>query len=83
MTGTVSGDGVVLSSSKGECAIVNGVLSCASSVGSATVFGVSAGMLTFEGATDFYASAAPTGSSQAEVEVAEDEVTLQILWVAK
>lgn len=79
-TGTSSGSGVTLSSSKGNCAIVSGVLSCASSVSSPTVFGVQGGMLAYGGSTTFYASSVPSGSTQAKVEVAQDNASLQIVW---
>jgi len=79
-TGTAVSGGVTLKSSKGNCAIVSGVISCASSVSSPAVFNVSGNLLEYSSSTNFYASAVPSGSTQSKVEVASDNVVLQIEW---
>ncbi|CAG8976082.1 hypothetical protein HYALB_00002360 [Hymenoscyphus albidus] len=65
-TATASGNGVTLKSSKGSCGVVNSAFTCGSGV-TATVFTSNDGHLAYSGSTTFYATAVPSGSTQATV----------------
>ncbi|KAL9579278.1 MAG: hypothetical protein Q9212_005201 [Teloschistes hypoglaucus] len=81
-TATASGSGFTLTSSKGKCAVANNVLTCASTVTTATVFSTVNGKLAYNGNTSFYTNSVPTGSTQASVSVAQQATTLTIGWTA-
>ena len=80
-TATLAGSGFTLTSSKGKCAVSNNVLTCGSSVTTPTVFTSSNGQLAYAGSTAFYASAVPSGSTQASVSVSQQATSLTIGWV--
>ncbi|TGJ87193.1 hypothetical protein E0Z10_g1606 [Xylaria hypoxylon] len=80
-TATASGSGFTLSSSKGSCGVVSGAFTCASGV-SATVFTAVGGKLAYGGATTFYASVVPTGSTQATVYTASNTYSVTFQWQA-
>lgn len=61
---TSSGFEFTLSSSKGNCAIVSGALSCASTVSAGTAFSADGETLVYNGAETFYANGVPSGSTQ-------------------
>ncbi|RFU31258.1 hypothetical protein B7463_g5050, partial [Scytalidium lignicola] len=65
-TATSSGSGFTLRSSKGNCAIENSEFTCASG-NTATVFTAINGLLAYSGSTAFYATAVPSGQTQATV----------------
>ncbi|EHL00553.1 putative Ribonuclease T2-like protein [Glarea lozoyensis 74030] len=79
---TYLGSGVTLSTSKGACGIVSGVFTCASGVAS-TVFTSSSGYLAYGGSTNFYATAVPSGSTQATVYTASKAVSVKFAWLNK
>jgi len=64
---TSSDDGFTLSSSKGNCAIASGALSCGSSVSSGTVFSADGSTLVYSGNETFYADGTPSGTKQVAV----------------
>jgi len=66
-TANTSGGDVTLKSSKGNCAIVNGALTCGASVSGATAFSTEDGTLSYDGQTTFYADGVPSGSKQSTV----------------
>ncbi|KAE8444070.1 hypothetical protein EG329_000938 [Mollisiaceae sp. DMI_Dod_QoI] len=79
-TATASGSGFTLKSSKGNCGISSSnTFTCASGV-TATVFTASGGMLAYNGATTFYATAVPSGSTQATVYTASKSVSVTFKW---
>ncbi|RWA10972.1 hypothetical protein EKO27_g4117 [Xylaria grammica] len=80
-TATASGSGFTLASSKGSCGIVSGAFTCASGV-SATVFNAVGGKLAYNGATTFYASVVPTGSTQATVYTSSKSYSVTFQWQA-
>ena len=80
---TRAGSGFTLSSSKGNCAISNGALTCASSVSTATIFTASSNNVAYSGSTAFYASSIPSGSTQATVYTESKPVSLTISWQAQ
>lgn len=81
---TTSGDGFTLSSSKGNCAISDGALTCASSISSGTVFGANGSTLTYEDGETFYADTVPSGSTQATVYTDDGhDTSLTIQWQGK
>ncbi|KAI0413453.1 ribonuclease T2-like protein [Xylaria grammica] len=80
-TATASGSGFTLASSKGNCGIVSGAFTCASGV-SATVFNAVGGKLAYNGATTFYASVVPTGSTQATVYTSSKSYSVTFQWQA-
>lgn len=79
-TAAASGSGFTLTSSKGKCGVVNNVLTCGSSVSSATVFSNSNGNLAYNSSPSFYASSVPTGSTQAAVSTSQEATSLTITW---
>ncbi|CAN8105870.1 unnamed protein product [Discula destructiva] len=80
-TATTSGNGFTLTSSKGNCGIVSGAVSCASGV-TATVFTTVDGLLAYNGATTFYSSVVPTGSTQASVYTTSKTYSVTFSWSA-
>jgi ribonuclease T2 len=76
------GSGFTLTSSKGKCAIVSGALSCASTVTTATVFTASGNIITNGAGNNYFASATPSGTTQATIFTASHPVSLQLSWVA-
>ncbi|KAA6406401.1 MAG: ribonuclease T2 [Lasallia pustulata] len=77
---TASGDGFTLTSSKGNCAIVNNALSCASSIITPGIFSTLGGNLAVGGDSAFYASAVPAGSTQQQVSTLEASTALTVTW---
>ncbi|KAJ8123965.1 hypothetical protein ONZ43_g204 [Nemania bipapillata] len=78
-TATASGSGFTLTSSKGTCGVVSGALTCGSGV-SATVFTAVSGKLAYNGASTFYASVVPTGSTQATVYTTSKSYSVTFQW---
>ncbi|KUJ21753.1 ribonuclease T2 [Mollisia scopiformis] len=78
-TAAASGSGFTLKSSKGSCGISSGTFTCASGV-TATVFTASNGLLAYNGATTFYATAVPSGSTQATVYTSSKSVSVTFQW---
>ncbi|KAF2208453.1 hypothetical protein CERZMDRAFT_49284 [Cercospora zeae-maydis SCOH1-5] len=80
---SASGDGFTLTSSKGNCGIASGVLSCGSGVPS-TVFTADGNTLQTSGSGDFSAASVPSGSTQVNVYTGSDHaVGLTIQWQGK
>lgn len=79
---TASGPGSTLKSSKGNCAIVNGALSCSGSNTNPTIFTNSYGNLAFSGSSTFYANSVPTGQQQSTVFTTSHAASLTIAWQA-
>ncbi|ESZ96093.1 hypothetical protein SBOR_3570 [Sclerotinia borealis F-4128] len=79
-TATASGSGFTLKSSKGTCGISSGKFSCGSGV--STVFGSSGGYLTYSDSATFYATAVPSGSTQATVYTTSQSVSVKFAWTA-
>lgn len=71
-----------LSSSKGKCGVQNDALTCGSGVSEAAAFGYDGTGLTYNGASTFYAAAAPSGNAQAAVSTKTQAVSFQITWTA-
>ncbi|KAI0470322.1 ribonuclease T2-like protein [Xylaria cf. heliscus] len=80
-TATPSGSGFTLTSSKGNCGVVSGAFTCASGV-SATVFNSVSGKLAYNGASTFYASVVPTGSTQATIYTSSKSYSVTFQWQA-
>ncbi|KAF2972757.1 hypothetical protein GQX73_g782 [Xylaria multiplex] len=80
-TATASGSGFTLASSKGNCGVVSGAFTCASGV-SATVFTAVGGKLAYNGATTFYSTVVPTGSTQATVYTSSKTYSVTFQWQA-
>ena len=59
---------------------MSGKLTCGTSVSTATVFTASGSSLVNGAGTTWYASAVPSGSTQAGVETASDATGLMISW---
>ncbi|KIN04861.1 hypothetical protein OIDMADRAFT_192336 [Oidiodendron maius Zn] len=78
-TATPSGSGFTLKSSKGSCGISNFAFTCGSGV-SGTVFSASNGELAYDGNTNFYASAVPSGQTQETVSTQAESVTVTFQW---
>ncbi|KAM3075453.1 Ribonuclease T2 precursor (RNase T2) [Clarireedia jacksonii] len=76
---TTSGSGFTLSTSKGNCGISSGTFTCGSGV-TAAVFGSSSGYLTYSGSSSFYATAVPSGSTQATVYTTSQSVAVKFSW---
>lgn len=68
-----------MTSSKGNCGVVSGVISCGSGVALST-FTVSGGLLAYNGQTNFYASTVPSGSTQASVYTASQSYSVTFQW---
>ncbi|KAF7904069.1 hypothetical protein EAF00_001403 [Botryotinia globosa] len=79
-TATASGTGFTLRSSKGTCGISGSTFSCGAGV--STVFGSSGGYLTYGGSSTFYATATPSGSTQATVYTSSQSVSVKFAWSA-
>ncbi|OBT69838.1 hypothetical protein VE03_00989 [Pseudogymnoascus sp. 23342-1-I1] len=78
-TATASGTGFTLKSSKGDCGIVNSIFTCAAGVAAST-FTESAGLLAYEGSSNFYTTAVPSGSVQGKVTTTEQAVVVTFKW---
>ena len=82
-TATASGEsGFTLTSSKGPCGIVSDELTCGSGVTS-TVFEsskTSDNALSYNGSSDFYADAVPSGTTQETVSTVSEATTIIITW---
>ncbi|KFY39121.1 hypothetical protein V495_06143 [Pseudogymnoascus sp. VKM F-4514 (FW-929)] len=78
-TATASGDGFTLKSSKGDCGVVDSIFTCAAGV-TASTFTDSAGLLAYEGSSDFYATAVPSGSVQGKVSTSKQAVVVTFKW---
>ncbi|KFY97094.1 hypothetical protein V498_02276 [Pseudogymnoascus sp. VKM F-4517 (FW-2822)] len=78
-TATASGSGFTLKSSKGDCGIVNSIFTCAAGVAAST-FTESAGLLAYEGSSNFYTTAVPSGSVQGKVTTTEQAVVVTFKW---
>lgn len=76
---TATSNGFTMTSSKGNCGVVNGVISCGSGVALST-FTAAGGLLAYNGQTQFYASAVPSGSTQASVYVASQSYSVTFQW---
>lgn len=68
-----------MTSSKGNCGVVSGAISCGSGVTLST-FTVAGGLLAYNGQTEFYASAVPSGSTQATVYTASKTYSVTFQW---
>ncbi|KAI0456512.1 ribonuclease T2-like protein [Xylaria acuta] len=80
-TATASGSGFTLTSSKGNCGVVSGAFTCGSGV-SATMFNAVSGKLAYNGASTFYSSVVPTGSTQATVYTSSKSYSVTFQWQA-
>ncbi|MCJ1304046.1 ribonuclease T2-like [Hypocenomyce scalaris] len=78
-----SGDGFTLTSSKGNCAIINEVLSCASSIATPDTFSSLNAELAVGGSPSFYANGVPSGSTQQTVSTSMASTSLTITWQNK
>lgn len=76
---TTTSNGFTMTSSKGNCGVVSGAISCGSGVDLST-FSVAGGLLAYNGQTEFYASAVPSGSTQASVYVASKTYSVTFQW---
>lgn len=81
-TASSSGDGFTLQSSKGDCVISGGELSCASSVSNPSTFSADGTKLVYNDGSTFYADAVPSGFTQGTVYTGSSghDVTLDIEW---
>ena len=81
-TASSSGDNFTLKSSKGNCAVSDGKLTCGASVDSATNFSADGSSLVYNGESTFYADAVPSGSTQGTVysSNAGHDISLTIEW---
>ncbi|KAF2641272.1 ribonuclease M [Massarina eburnea CBS 473.64] len=80
-TATVSGSGFTLTSSKGKCGVVSGVLTCGSSVSTATAFTNSDSKLAAGGNAAWSADSVASGSTQVSVYAGtEKSNALEIVW---
>lgn len=70
-----------MTSSKGNCGVANGAVTCGSGVTLST-FTVAGGLLAYNGQTEFYASAVPSGSAQASVYVDSQTYSVTFQWQA-
>ncbi|KAI1267348.1 ribonuclease-like protein T2 [Xylariaceae sp. FL1019] len=80
-TATTSGSGFTLKTSKGTCGVSSGTLTCGSGV-TATVFTTVGGKLAYNGASTFYVSAVPSGSTQATVYTSSKSYSVTFQWQA-
>lgn len=79
-TGNSDGSSVALKTSKGNCAIQSdSSLFCGSGV-SASTFAIQGGLVTYNGASTFYASNTPSGSDQETVYASEQDVAFSLTW---
>ncbi|EME40190.1 hypothetical protein DOTSEDRAFT_74867 [Dothistroma septosporum NZE10] len=82
-TATASGDGFNLKSSKGNCGVVSGVLTCGSGITSA-VFTGDGNTLEYSDSTAFSTDSTPSGSTQAKVYPGSSKPTeFTITWQSK
>lgn len=65
--------------SKGNCGVVSGAISCGSSVTAGT-FSLVNGLLAYNGQTTFYASEVPSGSDQASVYTSSKSYPVTFKW---
>ena len=81
-TASSSGGGFTLKSSKGDCAVYGGKLTCGAGVSSPTSFTSDGTSLTYDGGSTFYADAVPSGITQGTVYSGSDghDVSLSIEW---
>ncbi|KAB8299782.1 hypothetical protein EYC80_000034 [Monilinia laxa] len=77
-TATASGSGFTLKTSKGTCGISDSTFSCGSGV--STVFESSGGYLTYGGSSTFYATAVPSGNTQATVYTTSKSASVKFAW---
>ncbi|KAI7014820.1 hypothetical protein KC355_g4547, partial [Hortaea werneckii] len=80
---TSSDDGdFTLTSSKGNCAISDGALTCGSSVSSGTTFSSDGSRLVYNGGDTFYADGVPSGTTQGTVytDDSSHDTSLTIQW---
>lgn len=78
-TSTGSADSFTLKSSKGDCAISSGQLTCGAS--SATTFSSDGSKLVYDDSDAFYADSTPSGSTQVDVYTDDGhDVSLSIEW---
>lgn len=79
-TASGSTDSLTLKSSKGNCAVASGKLSCGAS-NTATTFSSDGWNLVFEDSDTFYADSVPSGSTQIDVYTEDGhDVSLSIEW---
>ncbi|KUI55412.1 Ribonuclease T2-like [Cytospora mali] len=76
---TSSGSGFTMTTSKGDCGVVDGAISCGDGVSSST-FSVIDGLLAYNGQTTFYSSEVPSGSEQAEIYTSDKSVSVTFEW---
>ncbi|MCJ1423103.1 ribonuclease T2-like [Sticta canariensis] len=81
-TATAAGSGFTLTSSKGKCAVLNNVLTCASTVSTATVFTLVDGHVAYNGNPTWYANGVPSGTTQATISATTLSTSLTIDFVA-
>lgn len=81
-TGTSSGSGFTLESSKGNCAVntSTNAFTCGSGVATPTVFGSDGNTLTSGGSSAFYASEVASGSTQETIYTGSGAVPLVLSW---
>lgn len=81
-TATGSGSSVTLKTSKGNCAIQSdSSLLCGSSVSPST-FAIQGGLVTYNGASTFYATDVPSGNDQVTVYTSSQDVAFTLNWNA-
>ncbi|KFY41671.1 hypothetical protein V494_02869 [Pseudogymnoascus sp. VKM F-4513 (FW-928)] len=78
-TATASGAEFTLSSSKGPCGIVDSTFTCGSGV-AASKFTEKSGLLAYNGVSDFYTAAVPSGSVQGKVTTSKQAVVVTFKW---
>lgn len=81
-TAASSSDGFTFKSSKGNCAVSDGKLTCGAGVSSASSFSADGSSLAYNGKSSFYADAVPSGTTQGTVYTSNDghDVSLTIKW---
>lgn len=80
-TASRSEDGFTLSSSKGNCGVVNGAFTCGSSVGSATTFSADGNSLVHQGSSAWSADGVASGRKQVTVYAGNEYSTdIEIQW---
>ncbi|ROV96291.1 hypothetical protein VMCG_07737 [Cytospora schulzeri] len=78
---TSTSSGFTMYTSKGNCGVVDGAISCGSGVTAAT-FSLVDGELAYNGKSTFYASAVPSGSTQAEVYTSSKSYSVTFKWAS-
>lgn len=82
-TAASASSGFTLTSSKGKCGVVSGVLTCGSSVSTATAFTSADGKLAAGGNAAWSADQVAGGSTQEKVYAGSDHATkVEIVWQA-